>query len=49
MAEPVEARLRTWRPLALDEWIAALEATIGRAICPGKHGPKSRAGKGNGN
>lgn len=40
MAEAIEARLRTGRPLAADEWIARHEAELGRPLRPQKRGPK---------
>ena len=42
VSEAIEARLRTGRPLAADEWIAAQEAATGRALAPRKRGPKPR-------
>ena len=45
VAEAMEARLRTGRPLAADEWIAAQEAATGRALAPKKRGPKPRTGQ----
>lgn len=44
LAEAIEARLRTGRPLAADGWIAAQEVATGRALAPRKRGPKPRAG-----
>jgi putative transposase len=41
LAEAIEARLRTGRPLGADEWIAAQEETSGRRLTPAKRGPKS--------
>ena len=43
MAEAIEARLRTGRPLAADEWIAEQEEVSGRAMAPRKRGPKARS------
>ena len=43
LAEAIEARLRTGRPLAPDEWIDRQEATLGRALKPRKPGPKRKA------
>jgi putative transposase len=43
LAERIEARLRTGRPLAAAAWIAAREAELGRGLSPGKRGPKARA------
>lgn len=45
MAEAIEARLRTGRPLATDEWIALQEQSLDRKLAPQKRGPK---GRGNG-
>jgi putative transposase len=45
VAEAIEARLRTGRPLATDDWIAAQEAATGRALAPKKRGPKPRRGR----
>lgn len=42
MAEAIEARLRTGRPLALDEWLAAREAELGRSLRPLRRGPKPK-------
>lgn len=38
--EAIEARLRTGRPLADPDWIAAREAEVGRALAPRKPGRK---------
>ena len=38
--EAIEARIRTGRPLASPEWIAAAEAAIERKLGPQKRGPK---------
>lgn len=43
VAEAVEARLRTGRPLAEAEWIAEHEAALGRPLAPRKPGRKKRA------
>jgi putative transposase len=40
VAEAIEARLRTGRPLAEAEWIAAQEAATGRPLAPRKPGRK---------
>jgi putative transposase len=40
VAQAIEARLRTGRPLALEAWTARQEATLGRALAPQKRGPK---------
>lgn len=45
VAEAIEARLRTGRPLAAEDWIAAQEAATGRALAPRKRGPKPRRGQ----
>jgi len=42
MADAVEARLRTGRPLAAKDWIAKMETASGRQLAPGKRGPKPR-------
>ena len=41
-AEPIEARLRTGRPLADADWIAEMEARIARKLGPMKRGPKPK-------
>jgi len=46
VAEMIEARLRTGRPLAAAEWIERQEARIGRPLRPAKRGPKPKAGEG---
>lgn len=38
----IEARLRTGRPLADAEWIAAMETRMGRQLAPGRPGPKPK-------
>lgn len=43
LAEAVEARLRTGRPLAAEEWIAQQEGAIGRKLAPAKRGPKPKS------
>lgn len=43
LAEAIEARLRTGRPLGADEWVEAQEAALGRPLRPGKRGPKPKA------
>lgn len=40
--EAIEARLRTGRPLATDEWIARHEQSLDRKLAPQKRGPKTR-------
>ncbi len=42
VAETIEARLRTGRPLAADEWIARHEAALGRRLRRAKPGPKPK-------
>lgn len=42
MAERIEARLRTGRPLAAEAWIARQQAALGRPLKPQKRGPKAR-------
>lgn len=48
-AEEDEAAVRalrqscsTGRPVGASEWVAALEAEIGRVLAPGRRGPKPR-------
>jgi putative transposase len=41
--DEIEARLRTGRPLASPDWIAAAEAAIDRKLAAQKRGPKPRA------
>ncbi|WP_114953075.1 transposase [Sphingosinicella terrae] len=43
LAEAIEARLRTGRPLGTEAWIEAQEAALGRRLRPAKPGPKPRA------
>lgn len=43
VADAIEARLRTGRPLAAEHWIAEQEARTGRNIARRKPGPKSGA------
>ena len=38
----IEQRLRTGRPLAAEDWIAAQEARTGRPMAKRKPGPKAR-------
>jgi putative transposase len=47
LAEAIEARLRTGRPLAAEEWIAAQEQLLDRPLAPQKRGPKSKKTQGN--
>jgi putative transposase len=42
VAERIEARLGTGRPLAAEEWIAQQETALGRKLAPQKRGPKER-------
>lgn len=42
VAEAIEARLRTGRPLGAEEWIAAQELTTARALGPARRGPKPK-------
>jgi len=42
LAEAIEARLRTGRPLAAVEWVAKLEAALDRPLAPQRRGPKAR-------
>ena len=42
LAERIEARLRTGRPLAAEQWIAAHEQSLGRPLAPQKRGPKPK-------
>jgi putative transposase len=42
MAEAIEARLRTGRPLAAEQWLVGQEQTLGRALRPLKRGPKPK-------
>lgn len=42
VAEAIEARLRTGRPLAAAEWIARQEAAHERPMAPQKRGPKPK-------
>jgi putative transposase len=44
VAAAIEARLRTGRPLAADEWIARQEAAMGRPMARAKPGRKPREG-----
>jgi putative transposase len=42
LADAIEARLRTGRPLAAAEWIAGIEKSSGRTLAPQKRGPKPK-------
>lgn len=44
VAEAIEARLRTGRPLAASEWIARQEDALDRALAPRKPGRKKAGG-----
>jgi putative transposase len=48
-AEEIEARIRTGRPLASPEWIAAAEAAMDRKLGPQKRGPKVKREGGDAN
>lgn len=41
IAETIEARLRTGRPLGTDDWITEQEDALGRTLRPAKRGPKA--------
>ena len=43
LAEAIEARLRTGRPLGVEDWIARQEHALGRELLPQKPGPKPKA------
>ena len=43
LVEAIEARLRTGRPLAAEQWIEAQEAALDRKLRPGKPGPRPKA------
>ena len=43
IAQTIEARLRTGRPLAAEDWIARQEERLGRRLRPRKRGPKPKA------
>ena len=42
LAEAIESRLNTGRPLAARDWIKQQEAATGRALAPRKLGPKPK-------
>ena len=46
LAEAIEARLRTGRPLGTEAWIARQETALGRRLAPGKRGPKPKEASG---
>jgi putative transposase len=43
LADTIEARLRTGRPLGPEDWIAEVERQTGRPLAPQKRGPKPKA------
>lgn len=43
IAQTIEARLRTGRPLAAEDWIARKEELLGRRLRPRKRGPEPKA------
>jgi putative transposase len=43
VAEAIEARMRTGRPLAADAWIARREAALDRKLAPARRGRKPKA------
>lgn len=43
LAEAIEARLRTGRPLGPEEWIDRQEKTLGRPLAPRKRGRKPKS------
>ena len=45
IADAIEARLSTGRPLAAPEWIEKYEAALGRSLAPQKPGPKPRSSR----
>jgi len=47
IAEAIEARLRTGRPLGDAAWIARAEAALERSLGPAKRGPKPRKARSN--
>ncbi|MES2137113.1 MAG: transposase [Pseudomonadota bacterium] len=42
LADAIEARLRTGRPLGAEDWIARQQELLGRALVPQKRGPKPK-------
>jgi len=46
VADAIEARLRTGRPLAAEEWIARHEAALGRKLSPPRRGRKPKTERG---
>lgn len=42
IAQAIEARLRTGRPLAAEQWLIAQEEALGRPLRPLKRGPKAK-------
>lgn len=45
MVKRLETHIQTGRPLGSDDWIAALEARIGRSVRPQRPGPRSFRGQ----
>ncbi len=43
MAEAIEQRLRTGRPLGTADWIADRESELGRSLLPARRGPKLKS------
>jgi putative transposase len=43
VADEIERKLRTGRPLATEDWIAQQEATLARKLAPARRGPKPKA------
>jgi putative transposase len=43
LAEAIETRLRTGRPLGAEDWIARQEQALGRTLHPQRPGPKPKA------
>ena len=43
IAETIEARLRTGRPLAAEDWIMQQERRLGRRLRPRRPGPRPKA------
>lgn len=42
VADTIESRLRTGRPLGAYDWIARMEQQQGRPLAPQKRGPKPK-------
>ena len=47
VAEAIEQRLRTGRPLGTTEWIAERESELGRGLLPARRGPKIKSANSN--